>query len=58
MLVHLTDVCLDVLEKKKYSCPETRTFCLNLMVACAVLYDHVHATGAFVKKSPIRVCNL
>ncbi len=32
-----------------------KQFCLYVMVACLVLYDHVNEEGAFVKKSPINI---
>lgn len=54
-LANLSNVCHDILLKSKYSNPETKNFCSNLMVATAVLYDHVSDHGAFVKSSPINV---
>lgn len=30
-------------------------FCLRVMVACIILYDHVHPKGAFVKDSDIQL---
>jgi len=33
-------------------------FCLRVMVAVIILYDHVHPIGAFAKTSPIDVSSL
>lgn len=44
---------------QRFQNPETILFCQRVMVGCIILYDHVHALGAFSKKNPsidIRAC--
>lgn len=41
--------------QNKFAKEDTMYFCLRVMVACIILYDHVHAKGAFVKDSELNV---
>lgn len=48
-------VCHVAVVQNKFAKPETMFFCLRVMVACIILFDHVHPKGAFAKDSDINV---
>lgn len=54
-LATMTNVCQDMVEKKKFSSHETNMFCLRAMTGATILLDHVNSSGAFYKKSPIHI---
>ena len=51
----MANVCQDMVAKKKFQPDQTNMFCLRAMTGAIILFDHLHAQGAFVKKSPINV---
>lgn len=51
----MANVCQDMVEKKRFSTPATNMFCLRCMTGSIILFDHLHAQGAFSKKSPIHI---
>ncbi|KAI9230131.1 MAG: FAM49 family protein [Piptocephalis tieghemiana] len=57
-LAGLIGVCYHAVSKRRVRQPEAIAFCLRVMVACTILYDHVHPAGVFVKGSPINVKNI
>eukprot|EP01099_Mayorella_cantabrigiensis_P004356 TRINITY_DN3270_c0_g1_i1.p1 TRINITY_DN3270_c0_g1~~TRINITY_DN3270_c0_g1_i1.p1 ORF type:complete len:318 (+),score=79.91 TRINITY_DN3270_c0_g1_i1:86-1039(+) len=54
-LATMANVCCDMVEKKKFEKPDLNMFCLRAMTSSIILYDHLHAPGAFGKKSTINV---
>lgn len=54
-LATMANVCHEMVEKKNFSNPETNMFCLRSMTGSIILFDHLHATGAFSRKSPIHI---
>ncbi|KAL7715996.1 CYRIA/CYRIB Rac1 binding domain-containing protein [Entamoeba marina] len=55
LLSLLANVCHDMVDSGVFENIETNYFCLRVMAGCIVLYDTVCITGAFSKKSKIRV---
>jgi len=51
----MANVCLDMVEKNKFTNTSTNMFCLRGMTGSIVLVDHLDALGAFHKKSSINV---
>jgi len=51
----MANVCLDMVEKNKFTKVETNMFCLRGMTGSIVLVDHLDPLGAFHKKSTINV---
>jgi len=51
----MANVCLDMVEKNKFTNSKTNMFCLRGMTGSIVLVDHLDATGAFHKRSTINV---
>jgi len=51
----MANVCLDMVEKNKFTNPKTNMFCLRGMTGSIVLVDHLDPLGAFHKKSTINV---
>lgn len=51
----MANVCSDMVFKKKFESDTTNMFCLRAMTGAIILFDHLHAQGAFVKKSPINI---
>jgi len=51
----MANVCSDMVTKKKFESDATNMFCLRAMTGAIILFDHLHAQGAFVKKSPISI---
>lgn len=52
-LATMANVCQDTVEKQRIANPDTNMFCLRCMTGSIILFDHLHAAGAFNKKSPI-----
>ena len=55
-LAIMASVCRIMIEQPAYhdrftNPSETLTFCQRVMVACVIVYDHVHMVGAFSKKN-------
>lgn len=55
----MADICRVMIEcpdlRSRFQSEENTLFCLRVMVAVIVLYDHVHPLGAFVKSSGIDI---
>jgi len=51
----MANVCLDMVEKTKFSNPKTNMFCLRAMTGSIVIVDHIDDLGAFCKKSTINI---
>lgn len=51
----IAGVCYNAVAKFRVTSAEDVAFCLRVMVASVVLFDHVHPAGAFVKGAPINV---
>jgi len=54
-LACMANVCHDMVAKKKFEADATNMMCLRAMTGAIILFDHLHAQGAFVKKSPINI---
>jgi len=54
-LATISNVCHDMVSKRKFDKDNTNMFCLRAMVGSIILFDHLHPQGAFVKKSPINI---
>jgi len=54
-LATMSNVCQDMVFKKKFEADSTNMFCLRSMTGAIILFDHLHPQGAFVKKSPINI---
>lgn len=54
-LATMANVCQDMVAKKKFQPDQTNMFCLRAMTGAIILFDHLHAQGAFVRKSPINI---
>jgi len=54
-LATMANVCHDMVGKKKFEADATNMMCLRAMTGAIILYDHLHAQGAFVKKSQINI---
>jgi len=54
-LATMGNVCHDMVAKKKFEADNTNMFCLRAMTGAIILFDHLHAQGAFAKKSPINI---
>lgn len=53
----IVTVCHCAVADGKVTKDETIYFSLRVMVACIILYDHVHPKGAFVKESELSMKN-
>jgi len=51
----MANVCYEMVDKKTFSNNETNMFCLRSMTGSIILFDHLHATGAFSRKSSIHI---
>eukprot|EP01123_Difflugia_compressa_P000738 TRINITY_DN10856_c0_g1_i1.p1 TRINITY_DN10856_c0_g1~~TRINITY_DN10856_c0_g1_i1.p1 ORF type:complete len:318 (-),score=51.75 TRINITY_DN10856_c0_g1_i1:221-1174(-) len=51
----MANICLDMVEKNRFTNAKTNMFCLRGMTGSIVLVDHLDALGAFHKKSSINV---
>jgi len=56
-LATMANVCSDMVSNKKFEKEDTNMFCLRAMTGSIILFDHLHAQGAFSKKSPIHIKN-
>jgi len=56
-LATMANVCQEMVTDKKFESKETNMFCLRCMTGSIILFDHLHAQGAFSKKSPIHIKN-
>jgi len=54
-LATISNVCHDMVAKRKFDKDQTNMFCLRAMVGSIILFDHIAPQGAFVKKSPINI---
>lgn len=54
-LATMANVCQEMVDKKTFDTTETNMFCLRSMTGSIILFDHLHATGAFSRKSPIHI---
>jgi len=54
-LAMLANVCLDMVEKEKFTDGELNTFCLRAMTAAIILVDHLSDQGVFYKRSPVNI---
>jgi len=54
-LATMSNVCQEMVFKKKFEADTTNMFCLRAMTGGIILFDHLHPQGAFTKKSPINV---
>jgi len=54
-LATMSNVCYDMVFKKKFEADGTNMFCLRAMTGAIILFDHLHPQGAFAKKSPIYI---
>lgn len=54
-LATMANVCHEMVERKKYEAATTNMFCLRCMTGSIILYDHLHAQGAFHKRSAIHI---
>jgi len=54
-LATMANVCQQMIDQKKFSNESTNMFCLRAMTGSVILFDHLHASGAFSKKSPINI---
>jgi len=54
-LSYMANVCLDMVEKRRFSSNDTNMFCLRAMVGATILFDHICPTGVFTKKSIVNV---
>jgi len=56
-LAMMSSICRIMIETptyhERFANPDTLPFCQRVMVACVILYDHVHLLGAFNKKTPL-----
>jgi len=51
------NVCLDMVEKRKFDDASLNMFCLRAMTAAIVLIDHISDLGVFYRKSPVNIKN-
>ncbi|KAI7908233.1 uncharacterized protein BX663DRAFT_493468 [Cokeromyces recurvatus] len=57
-LAVLWSTCFNTVNKKRNTINHnTSTFCMKVMVACIILYDHINPNGVFYKNSPINIKN-
>lgn len=54
-LAQMANICQSMVETKKFANNDTNMFCLRTMTGAIILYDHVHESGAFCKKSPVNM---
>jgi len=54
-LAAMANVCQDMVAKKKFEADATNMMCLRAMTGAIILFDHLHAQGAFARKSPINI---
>ena len=54
-LATMASVCQEMVQKGNFQNKETNMFCLRSMTGSIILFDHLHSTGAFSRKSPIHI---
>jgi len=54
-LATMANICLHLVKAGKFEEEATNLLCLRAMVGCIVLFDHIDAQGAFVKRSGINI---
>jgi len=54
-LATMANVCHDMVAQKRFDSNNTNMFCLRAMTGAIILFDHLHAQGAFARKSPINI---
>lgn len=54
-LATMANICQEMVEKGSFNNKETNMFCLRSMTGSIILFDHLHATGAFSRRSPIHI---
>jgi len=54
-LATMSNVCHDMVAKKKFEADQTNMFCLRAMTGAIILFDHLHVSGAFAKKSQVNI---
>jgi len=55
-LATIANVCHDMVFKKKFLADSNiNMLCLRAMTGTIILFDHLHAQGAFIKRSPINI---
>jgi hypothetical protein len=54
-LATMANVCQEMIVQKKFPNEATNMFCLRAMTGSVILFDHLHAQGAFSKRSPINI---
>jgi len=54
-LATMANMCEYMVQSGKVTNSATRIFCLRAMTGAIILYDHIHESGAFTKKSPINM---
>eukprot|EP01101_Sappina_pedata_P011367 TRINITY_DN7644_c0_g1_i1.p1 TRINITY_DN7644_c0_g1~~TRINITY_DN7644_c0_g1_i1.p1 ORF type:complete len:314 (-),score=133.34 TRINITY_DN7644_c0_g1_i1:185-1126(-) len=54
-LATMANVCQEMIAQKKFTNENTNMFCLRAMTGSVILFDHLHASGAFSKRSPINI---
>eukprot|EP01106_Pelomyxa_sp_JSP_P015952 TRINITY_DN569_c0_g2_i2.p1 TRINITY_DN569_c0_g2~~TRINITY_DN569_c0_g2_i2.p1 ORF type:complete len:139 (+),score=46.42 TRINITY_DN569_c0_g2_i2:49-465(+) len=54
-LSYMANICLDMVEKKRFMSNDTNMFCLRAMTGAIILYDHIAEAGVFVRRSPVNV---
>jgi len=54
-LALMANVCQEMVSQKKFLNETTNLFCLRAMTGSVIVFDHLHASGAFSRKSPINI---
>lgn len=54
-LATMANICQHMVESHRFTSDQTNLFCLRAMTGAIILYDHLSASGAFHKKSPINI---
>jgi len=54
-LATMANICQEMVGKGSFDNKETNMFCLRSMTGSIILFDHLHASGAFSRKSPIHI---
>lgn len=54
-LAVVANICHDMVIRKKFEADSTNMMCLRAMTGAIILFDHLHAQGAFIRKSPINI---
>ncbi|KAH3759493.1 FAM49 family protein [Pelomyxa schiedti] len=54
-LGHMANICLDMVDKRRFTSNDTNMFCLRVMTGAIILYDHVSESGVFTRRSPVNI---